>query len=459
MNAINLITIFALIIAVMLKLQANYISGLRWVIMIIMACPESLSLDFGNALPSFSIQRIMIGIATFFWLMKQEIRVPPLREIPFLKPQIFIGITFLLATFLAPDILVSAKRYGYFMIESLLLFMVIQTSIKDEPDAEQIIWGVGLGVAIAAAFGYVEKYAGFRIVSLFPSSRGDYFAFGPASYSTAKDIISVYKHRILFGTACSVGCIVFLMAAVGAVNKTPRRKSLVLFMFCAGALYLSFSRGPWTALAAAIMFMLPLMWRRAIRVLASIMLVAFLVLITHPGMVITFSQLGKETADPTNIKGSSFRWRFAVMNRAVSEIENAGLGRQIFGFGGGSHVLAAHVGTVTSNGKVLPMESWDCEFAINLYEMGIAGFIGLAALYGSIFRRVGGEIYRTHGDCPWPLTAAFGLIIVMFISKISVSLYTEQLVCVETVGIAVASRLLQPFKRPELSELEEEFAT
>lgn len=166
-----------------------------------------------------------------------------------------------------------------------------------------------------------------------------------------------------------------------------------------------------------------------------------LLVLIRPGVWTSISDLSSSTLDPETVKGSSFEWRFVVIKTALNEISRAGIFNSLFGYGGGSQIMGDFGTAEIYPGIWLPIRSWDCEYAILLYERGIVGvalytFLGILALARIAMK-------NNKGTSSFPvLTYCFVGLAVLLFTKSNVDVFAPQLAYVEACILGISSRYI-----------------
>lgn len=244
-------------------------------------------------------------------------------------------------------------------------------------------------------------------------------------------MFSTYPHRILFGAAMAIGS----MLALTSVIEGRRRIAWAVLPLLAAALYFSFSRGPWLAMIVCLAVVGLLVDRRFLKAGAVLALAAVVVFVARPGTWGTIQSLYHSTFDEQSIKGSSFQWRFLVLERSLESILGASEPeRALFGHGEGSHLYLEHVPVLMSTGHYGTFVSWDNEFAVLLYERGILGFLPTLFIDGLFF--LGSlRFLRAHPGHPSGVAFLSIFLILVFMST-NVKMFAPQLVYLQGIALA-----------------------
>jgi len=176
----------------------------------------------------------------------------------------------------------------------------------------------------------------------------------------------------------------------------------------------------------------------------SIVLVCIVlaVLILRPGTQSTIMSYYHSTLDESSLKGSSFRWRFSVWNMAVNRIKKSNILHMLFGYGSGSHIFMDFGLVALSTGHYAEMQSWDCEYAVILFEKGIIGFSLQAIFYILLLFKAIEYCYKHKEENKQMLLTLSCLSIFIFM-KTNVMVYAPQLIYLEFINISILSKLIE----------------
>jgi O-antigen ligase len=439
----NLIVLGVSLTLIIWRYSKSFEQGLTWTVFLIVVLPGSVSLELGSSLPSLTFHRLALLITLLKWHQERSVPKPALNA-PFCRIVFFSAAFFFVSTCLSSYLFISLKQFTYYVFEFVLFFFIIQTSSSSRALSEKMISALGFGLLTVSFLAFAERYAGIRISTLLPYAGSDYGVSRFAWAGLDDDAITVsYRHRILFGVACAIGTLKFLVDCAFQPTKRAARKRLFYVFVCGAALYFSVSRGPWLAFLFACVILVFALPRRFLKPAATLVGLTAVIFIVRPGIWTTISNLGQTTMDETSVRGSSFRWREQVFELAISKIVDSGPLHFLFGYGGGSTIMTDFGKLETSAGDSLPMESWDCEIAIILYERGVIGFLLIVALFaGTLFRIT--RLMITLRDTPDPLlTFLCGALAVICFMMSNVAIYAIQLIYIEAMLLGISSRYLQ----------------
>jgi len=438
---VNILVIVGILIIVALRYARRYEDGLVLTLFLIVVLPDRLCFQPTLDLPALTVHRLLLVLATIMWLKQRSIR-RKIRGVPFAYFFLFISLAYLLPTLTSAFPLVSIKRYLYFFAESVFFFFICQTSLREKRSVYRAIRWVGMGLVTVAVLGILERYTGFNIQDYLPVMASyDFNKLGSQAFAPSSHIVSTYNHRILFGAACAVGTTHYFLQAGSHKEAFKNLQSWIFVGFCGAGLYFCLSRGPWLAFIVTMAFLcLAFPWKILPKTLLLSLLIV-LAMFVKPGATETLLSITEQTFDPESLKGSSYNWRFTVMQVGWDTICNGGPVRFLFGYGGGSHVFMEFSKVQLSTGHWAEMLSWDSELVIILLERGIVGLSAVILLYLVIGVRALSFIYkRKQGTLV--MLVAFSWVVNICVAKASVAIFAPQLVYLEALGFALVSSLL-----------------
>jgi hypothetical protein len=441
----NYVCLFVALVIVARQYARGYADGLACTIFLCVILPESLALRLGPGLPTFSIHRLTVLLTLWHWYKNPEIDRRA-KGAPFYRVLLLATICFFVSSLLSSFFLVSIKRYFYFFVEFFLLFIVIQTSAGNRLLGERITRAVGQGLLVVAVLGIIERYTGYGIAQLFPYDSAGYDVDRFSWINEGSAVTVSYRHRILFGVACAIGTLKYLVDAALYQEKGPKRKSLLFAFVCGAALYFSNSRGPWLSFLVGSLIFVGCMPGRFLKPALILAAVAVAVMIVRPGVWVTINGLAESTTDAESIKGSSFQWRRQIFEFGLQKITHSDPAHFLFGYGGGSTIMTDFGKITIASGESLPLESWDCEAAVLLYERGFVGLLLSVILFFGML--ISAFFYLRRGNRETQHTMAFVCVTMSVICFMlsNVAIYTVQLIYIEAIALGIGSRLLQQQK-------------
>jgi len=442
MIIVNYLSIFVVVIIILHFFNKDYFKGLSASLFFLVILPQNMTIEFNLSLPALTIHRIILIIMIIAWSRNKDID-HRIKNIPFISIFIIMTYSLFVSTALSSNLLVSGKRFLYFLVENLIFFLILTTSIRDKNELIKISITIAVSLAIVAILGWIEKYSGFNPTSLLPAKTDYAFREGMVRGQDS-GVTATYGHRILFGVAMSVSIVYNLFLPF--VMKTKFQKYICwLFVFLSiAALYYSESRGPWLSIAIAIIFSFIFLMKFMFKKIILFSVLVCVLLVARPGVYETITGLFSSTLNASSIKGSSFRWRFSILDLAIQQITDTDtLPKFLFGFGVGSrHYMAEDFERINlSTGHSAAVYSWDMEYAIILFERGVVGFLLLIYLYYRIIK-LGGTYCINNNKTRELMVFSMACIIIFMFMKTNVSIYIPQLGYLELISVAFISTLL-----------------
>ena len=436
LNASLIILIVAILVA---RYRRDFLSGFCASIFVLVSLPPNLSIEISLAMPSITIHRIIVVITFFFWLNNKDIRFKTFYKTPIWLVLNLLVCSMGISLLLSDVFLLAVKQYMFFIGESYLFFIMYVTSVNNVDQINRTIKYAAAGLLLAAIIGIVQRYTGFNITDIFGTKLS--YDYGVPDRGNTGDVVSTYAHRILFGIGCATGLLyqLYLQGDVTSRGNIFWRYLSILIM--GAALYFSNSRGPWLGFVLAYGFVVLMNPRWFLKKGILLFFIVGIVFALRPGTYETIEGLFSSTVDPTTVKGSSYRWRFSVIQVAVEKTLNADLPHVLFGFGQGAHLTTDPVLVETSTGYFIEMLSWDSEFAVNLFEYGVIGMALIIYLYGKL--SLMSMMYIIHHPRDrFMISTVFGIIILVMFMKTNVRFFSTQLGYLEYMNIAILCLLL-----------------
>lgn len=451
----NILCLIVCLALVAWRYTKSYEQGLLWTVFLIVVLPESISLHIAPGFPVLTFHRLATLLTIFYWSRQPNIRRST-KGSPFRTTIVLIVACFFVSTLLSAYILVSVKRFLYYFMEFFVFFCVIQTSANDERIRKGIVAAIGSGLLTVAVLGIIERYFGIKIENIFPYGAAGYSVdrFSWAADNPGAITVS-YRHRILFGMACAIGTLKFVIDAALLSDRRLARRRLLYAFVCASSLYFSNSRGPWLSFIFGSLVLVVVRPSRFLKPAIILAAIAILVMIVRPGVWASIRGLGSSTMNEDSVRGASFQWRLQIMDFAFHEIISSDVPHLLFGYGGGSTIMTDFGKIRISSGELLPLQSWDCELAVNLYERGAIGLLLIIGLFYGGFIRIFWFL-RKHPEAQSPVLAfvCAGLAVIVFMMS-NVAIYAIQLVYIEVFLLAISSRLIQNFQEGTLLETQD----
>jgi O-antigen ligase len=111
-----------------------------------------------------TLLELMIGVVTIFWLINLT---KEKKDWSFLKPWLLpislLVVAGVIGVVVAPDKTSALGIFKAFLIEPILFFIILRTTLKKFDDAEVALMFLGLGALLVAGFAVFQKFTGLSI--------------------------------------------------------------------------------------------------------------------------------------------------------------------------------------------------------------------------------------------------------------------------------------------------------
>ena len=333
-----------------------------------------------SGLFDLTTQRLVVIVLTVLYIAFGKTRDDNgrKRELP-LKYLIAIQIAWMLVSTANSVVVgVSFKTVLSQVFDYFLPFYIFTKTVSRVETIHKILYSLVITMMICSAFGAVEAYSGWSVLSLFPVRLGH---FGGGIYGAVTDrgirVQSTFGHPILFGGALAMA-IPLALYLITVATTTSQRIFLwsgVMLMFL--NIYKTSSRGPWLALILSV-GILAALGRNQIRThILSVALLALAVLVVRPGVWASISNIYGATQDPDSPAGESYQWRYALYDIANKQL-GKDFGRALWGYGPESFF---YLGIEDEfQGHMVKYDSCDSSIAALMIETGYVGFLITTAL-------------------------------------------------------------------------------
>lgn len=346
---------------------------------IVTLLPEECRVPIPGVFDLYGHRLALILLAIFFLSSGKRVSNPvlPLRRL------IVLHVAWVLLSTLTSIVpLTSTKQLLAQVLEYYLVYYIFLKTVRNIRTVWKTAFAVVLAMGVASAFGLIEIYKGWSVLSIFPLELQQTYGTGDALYSELIDrgirVRSTFPHPILFGGALSMTIPLALYLLTTARSKAQKVVLNVCALLMFWNLYKTSSRGPWLA---SILAMSILMATAKAKIRKRIIVAAVLaggVMLLRPGVAATLWNTYRATLDPRTQMGASYGYRSALFNTVTETLNHDPL-RAIVGFGLGSFrekglvIVLPHIET----------HRWytcDSSWVLFMYETGYVGFIILAAL-------------------------------------------------------------------------------
>jgi O-antigen ligase len=382
--------IIGILFSLWVVLARDFQKGLAYAVFWCVWLTTFLRIQTGGVLPELTIHRMILVTLFIFWVKKPEYRAR-LRSTPLVRPfALWAAISFLslLGTSIAFGD--SLKAYLDFIAEVGVFFVIVSTTLRKREDAIRILRAAALAIAIVAFFGAVEHYTMFNPVDEFIPNyvRDD---------GTGHDVLSTYQHRILLGTGMAMGfsVCVALLALNNSSRGFPGKKTLwVAIALCLSTCFFAQSRGPWLSCILSLGVMAWLGSAKMRKSLLIIPILAVLTVVIKPGVLDSLSSKAEDTMDTDSFKGGTFKYRLELWKIAWQQVTKDPH-RFFLGYGPGSGRGVDLEWSLSYRDWNMKIESWDNQFAYDLFRSGIIGAFASLNLFIGMWWR----LYKLARSC------------------------------------------------------------
>lgn len=393
---------------------------------LLMVCvTDKLRLDLPGALPELTIQRLLLLISVYYWRREGRYRIK-YRERTVNNVLMGSLLLVLFSTIFSMAIDLSVKSIISLAFEEYFFYWLVYTSVRSEKDILLVFKHFGYGLAIVAALGFVEYYTQFNPVD-------EYILEGPRpdmglAYAGWYDVMGTFPHRILFGYAMVCGAVV----AFGCYFLEKKRLSRYLWLGCvllsSAATYFSNSRGPWFALPLAVGVIAVWGDTRSRKLILYLNVAILIGLMLKPGVRETITDLVSSTFQKDTHKGDSYEYRWECWSVAWKMICNSPV-RFLFGYGGLSTQRMDLKDVFSFGGSTFKLgyTSWDNQYAANLIEYGVLGFMGFNVVFIAVCARVFGRKSGLSPSLAYVVTTAKAVLVVYLFLMTNVYSFSNQL--------------------------------
>lgn len=373
---LNILLVLTAAVAVICVARRDLLRGFCFAVGLLVALPIDIRIDFGGGLPDITVQRAIMIALTLMWMRSPE-RSNRINNRFLSNLLVVLLITRTFSTVLSIAPVRSIKEFISFAIESLLFFRIASSLVIDRASQMATCKALAIGLSITAFLGVVERWAHFSVPALLL----------PRFRYIGEAVQSTYPDQHLFGYAMAMG--VPLVTVL--MNEASSKRQMLywwgsLFSMMASC-YFSNARGPWMGLAAGLGIGFLLGGSATRKRYILIMAAGALMVLARPGVQDTIANLSKSTFETDDIKAYSYTYRWRLWPVAWSEISKSP-DRLLFGYGGlSTETMDLSRYFVAGQGGdtfLLGYTSWDNQYAGDLIEYGIAGFLTEILLYATV---------------------------------------------------------------------------
>lgn len=445
-NLTEVVVILAILASVWVQLSRNFAKGLAYAVFWCVWLTTYLRIQTGGALPELTIHRLILVSLFIFWVRKPEYRAR-LRDTPLLRPfQLWALVSFVSLLGTSIDFSDSLKAYLDFVVEVGVFFVIVSTTIRAREDAIRLMRAAALGMAVVAFFGAVEHYTGFNPVDSYIPSYG-------REEGTGHDVLSTYQHRILLGTGMAMGFAICVALLALKPTRFPGKKMLWLSIaLCLSTSFFAQSRGPWLACILALAVMAWLGSSKLRKRLLIIPVLAVITVIIKPGVLDSVTTKAEDTMDTDSFKGGTFQYRLELWRIAWNAISKEPQ-RFLLGYGPGSgRGVDLQWSLSYRSNRDMKIESWDNQFAYDLFRFGVIGAIASLNLFIGMWLRLYKLAKRAKEEDRDVVAALLGSISALIFMMSNVFIFARQLDYLLWSTVAATFVLSGYYDKPEQAQ-------
>lgn len=412
-----ILLVILLLIPLWIKLRRDFISGLSYAVVILIASTHLLQIRTPGDLPHLTIHRLILLSIALAWLFKPDrasIKSAPLAG--WIMTWTCLAFFSLLRT---EDTTAGTKRFLEFAFELFLFYFILATTLHTREDGLRLLRAAVLGLFLVALMAAFEKYTAINLAE-------HYLGIDPEDAGTRRDVRATYRHRILLGTGMAMGWPLALALLRLAPARRQRWFAWIAIAAMLAACYYARSRGPWLGaiLAGGLIFCFGSAAIR--RPIFLIGILAAFVLISRPGVWANIFGLASATLDADSFKGGTFQYRLELWNVAWEGIRNSPWSI-LFGNGPASGLNQAISWDLSYRDTDFMISSWDNDFAYALFQYGVLGLLVTLVVYGSVAWRLWRESRHTDGIQRDLFICLCASAMVLFFMMSNVTIFARQL--------------------------------
>ena len=307
-------------------------------------------------------------------------RVYPARRVP-LKALMALSIGWLLVS--TSHSIVPAMSLKVVIAEAIqyyLMYIILARTISSKETIHRILLGIVAALMVCAVLGVGEAKFGLHVNDWFPKAGSLFGDWHGPTFGAGRGIRieTTFPHPIHYGAALAI--VIPLALYLISVSKSALRRGLmwggVVLMFF--NILMTGSRGPWLALGLSLPCVFLLCRGKLRWYLPAIAFLGLFMLMARSSMREHLVRIYDATLNPNTTVGSSFDYRFALMNVSTQTLA-ANADRAVWGYGPGSFSLIGLKGPFLGNPE-FPFISCDSTWLVFMVETGYVGLAIMALL-------------------------------------------------------------------------------
>lgn len=328
----------------------------------------------------FDLTTARVAIATlivlYFAVGTNAVMTPEKRATP-LKYLILLTLGWSLISVLNSVVFTtSLKSVASTSVELYVLYYIFANSVSNIQSVNKILAAIMVALFVCCIFGWLEDYAHWRVVDIFPQVT---YRFSDQGFMEDDRVRSTFPHAILFAGALAWGIPITLYFLTLAKTNWQKTYLWIIVIAMFWNIYRTFSRGPWLGLSLSMLLLLLFSQSGIRKYLLVISLLTALVLVIRPGVWETIKNTYFETLDPDSPRGSSYQYRYDLMHVARDTLAKHP-SRAVWGFGPESFYYLHLEGEDPTTGHTVKYESCDSAIVEIMMDTGYVGLLLVAAL-------------------------------------------------------------------------------
>lgn len=394
---------------------------------IIIIIPHNADIELGN-FPNINMQRLSLTIlflSAIFFKNKNFYKSIKIFYIPFFYLIILTIITGLVSTIFSINFVVSIKDWLMNVIEFYLLYFVLVKSIRNIEDINKIVYWISIAIFIVTIFGLIETYMQWHPAEYLPAvesrlvlARGG--SGNPDLYSRGFRPKGGFPASQLLATTMVLGMVISAYLITKYKSITKKYLYLASMLFMGLLLYKTMSRGPWLAAGIAFMFLFSFSTIKIRKIVFIFGMVVIIFLLFRSGVYDTISRLYIHSSDTNSVLGSSYEYRFVLIDIAQEYLSRDML-RMFFGYGPETFFyLNITAPFLDGYYNFLSCDSSWVEFAMDL---GLIGLFSMGLLLGYIVIYIWRNIKYTSEENRNLLSIILSFIFAYYFLMTNISIY------------------------------------
>jgi O-antigen ligase len=416
MRMLDFLIIIVAVLAVFRASTRNLSKGFLLAVTFFVLLPPEVKIPSPGGLPEITVQRIILMGICALWYSSNKFSVVGTPFKRFLYVLLFLRF---ISVVLSITPAASIKEWLSFAFEGVIFYFIVSSVLNTAQMRIAAMKALLRGFVVVAAIGWIERYWEVSIPALVISNFG--FVDG---------IQATFRHRILFGYAMAMAMPLALVLLDFASGTRERLFLWVSLALIVAACFFADSRGGWIGMGIGGMLSMVLGSKRTRKRCIFLLSLAAIVVLVRPGVRQTILDRFDATFDEGSYKNESYSYRWKLWHVAYSEIQKSPE-RFLFGYGGLStesmdlsrYFKPEEGGTTAKIG----FTSWDNQYACDLIEYGMIGFIAECAFYFCVMISLIKRWLKADAEARGSLAALIAAVTVFIFAQSNVWIFSIQL--------------------------------